>query len=155
MEKYIKSFDKQMSNKGITLVEVIVALMILTILTVAFTNLMGFNFINIFNMGEKSKAIAKAMEKTDQLNVLVWNAENTDEATAALENSDNGWVDLDDLPADNTKDCVYDFEYIPDKDLDGTNVEGYDVTVIAYYPEDFKYHVKLESFILLTPSEDI
>ncbi|SFF92909.1 prepilin-type N-terminal cleavage/methylation domain-containing protein [Desulfotomaculum arcticum] len=152
MGKTIKRLSKPNSNKGMTLVEVLVSIMILTILVVAFTNLIGWNFFSIFSMGEKSKAIAKAVEKTDQLNALVWNADDAEAAEAALQDPANGWVDFNDLPEEVTEDCVYSFTKVTDREIDGTLVDGYDVTVVVFY-HDFKFHVKLDSFILQSPEQ--
>ena len=147
MDKFINLLKKQNSNKGMTLVEVLVAITILLILVIAFTNLIGWNFTNIFIMGEKSKAIAKAMEKIDQLKAIVGNAVDSDGAIAAMQNTDIGWVESEDLLDETTKECVFYFE-TKNEEVNGTMVNGCEVTVVVYY-QDYKFHIKLDSFILL------
>ncbi|MTV49378.1 prepilin-type N-terminal cleavage/methylation domain-containing protein [Heliobacillus mobilis] len=134
----------QHSNKGMTLIEVLVAITILTILIVSFSSMLSINFSNIFIFGEQSKAIAKAKEKTDELYSIVWSANNPATASAALTNPSIGWKrDYDSLFESPT--TAYYFE-TKTKTVDGTPIQGYEVSVVVPY-EEGKYHVELKSFI--------
>ena len=51
---------------GLTLIEIILAMAILGILVVAFLPIMGNSFVNIINMGNRTKALALAQKLIDQ-----------------------------------------------------------------------------------------
>ncbi|MEG6522548.1 prepilin-type N-terminal cleavage/methylation domain-containing protein [Desulfotomaculum sp. 1211_IL3151] len=159
MDKIISLIKKQISNKGMTLVEVLISITILSIIVVAFTNLLGWSTSNIFTMGVKSQAVATAMEITDRIGHKVAITKKPEQGIAALE-GDADWVgseDFNDLYTEEskTKEHVfyYDAKYKEVEDEIGSEIEGYEVTVVVFY-EEAKYHVKLESFILQPKSSE-
>lgn len=146
----MKSLRMHNEDKGMTLVEVLVAMVILLILVVAFTSFIGWNFTSIFIMGEKSKAIASAMEKTDQLYALVWNAGDPTTAEYLLKNPEMGWKEAYEDIFDGTDGIPeYYYEKRTVEVEDGSYIsyeEGFEVTVVVSYREGM-HHVELESFI--------
>jgi len=152
MEKFIgflKMNKLKVSKEGFSLVEVLVAMLVLLILVVAFTQLLSWSFSTIFNEGRKSQAIATAMEETDKLTTIIWNAENP---ITSLENIDE-CVSSADLLKDRSKEWVFCYKQYasenPKQIIENgatKNVLGYDIAVVVFY-EQGKYYVKLESFI--------
>jgi len=152
MEKFIdflKMNKLKVSKEGFSLVEVLVAMLVLLILVVAFTPLLSWSFNTIFNEGRKSQAIATAMEETDKLTAIIWNAEKP---ITSLENIDE-CVSSADLLKDRSKKWVFCYkQYAPENPKQiiengvTKNVLGYDIAVVVFY-EQGKYYVKLESFI--------
>lgn len=159
MDKTMSLIKKQFSNKGMTLVEVLVSIIILSIIVVAFTNLLGWSSSNIFTMGVKSQAVATAMEITDRIGHEVAMTNNSEQGIAALE-GDINWVGSKDFNYLYTEDSktkeqvfYYDAKYKEVEDAITSEIEGYEVTVVVFY-EEAKYHVKLESFILQPKSSE-
>ncbi|MFL0268565.1 prepilin-type N-terminal cleavage/methylation domain-containing protein [Candidatus Clostridium radicumherbarum] len=52
-------------RKGLTLIEVIISIAILGIIAVSFLSMFSNGYINIFTMGNKSKAVVKAQSAID------------------------------------------------------------------------------------------
>lgn len=55
------------NQKGFTLVEVLISMVILGIVVFSFLNLFGTSFVNIYSMGTKDRAMAKASDIMDIL----------------------------------------------------------------------------------------
>lgn len=131
------------AEQGLTLIEVIVAMAILSLVVAAFTQLMGWSFTNIFYQGQKSKAIAAGTEKIELLAYII----TTSAAPEDDLQNDNEWVaqyeDLLDKNLSMERRFYYSKE---DYSLNGTTINGYKVTVVVFY-EDFKFHVLFEDFI--------
>ncbi|WP_449240718.1 type IV pilus modification PilV family protein [Desulfoscipio gibsoniae] len=150
MEKLVDFLKKdkiKVSKEGFSLIEVLVAIVILLILVVAFTQLLSLNFSTIFNEGRKSKAIAIAMEKTDKLTAIIWSAENPSESLEQLDEC----VACEDLLNDNSRlkewvFCYKQYTGSNPKVVDDKNITGYDIIVVVFC-KDGNCHVKLESFI--------
>ncbi len=131
---------------GFTLVEVLIAMAVLSIVILSFTQVLGFSVTGIFNEGEKSRALAEAREKTDDLFYLVASAATPEDAMAGME-ADAEWVAAADDLYDTANPAVRRFCYEPTSNVvNGVTVEGYNVTVVIYY-RDFQSKVELESFI--------
>ncbi len=120
-------------NKGFSLVEVLVAMAVLTILVVSFTIFFGWNITSIFETGQRSQAVAEAEKKLEKLHYSMDNYA-----------SDPEYVSSEDvLVKDPDRDrnfCVEEVTYV-----DGS-VEGYNVTVVVFYKNGERY-VSLSSFI--------
>jgi len=132
------------NQKGLTLIEVIIAVTILTIIAVAFIPLFSTSFSNIFAYGDKDLTMAYA---SDQMEMLYSRQpfSNVDE----LKNKLSGGQSVD------TRDDLY--SYNPDYDFnyyiegvnisDGdTDINGYKVTIVSFYREGDR-KVELSSFI--------
>jgi prepilin-type N-terminal cleavage/methylation domain-containing protein len=117
-------FYKKTGIKGFTLMEVLVAMAILTIIVVCFTFVYGWSFENIFLMGDKSKVVATAQKTFERLYIDI---------------NDNN-VEL--KPVDN-KDDLYVYSatepgnyYVEDNvtfTLEDEVVQGYKVTAVVFY----------------------
>jgi len=131
------------SEKGLTLVEVLVAMAILSLVVVAFTQLMSWSFTNIFIQGNKSKATAAAAEKIDFLTYVI----STSDTPEDVMESDDEWVaqfdDLFDMELPGERRFYYE---AVENSLNETIVDGYNVTVVVFY-QDYKFHVLFEQFI--------
>ncbi|NLX91073.1 MAG: prepilin-type N-terminal cleavage/methylation domain-containing protein [Firmicutes bacterium] len=146
MAKVVKMMRRQKSKsaeQGLTLIEVIVAMAVLSLVVAAFTQLMGWSFTNIFYQGEKSKAIAAGTEKIEQLGHII----NTSAAPEDGLQNDNEWVaQYENLFDKNLpKERRFYYEKV-NYSLNETPVNGYKVTVVVFY-EDFKFYVLFEDFI--------
>lgn len=124
------------SNQGFTLVEVLVAMVVLTIIVIAFTAFFGWNVTSIFDTGEKSRAIAKAESKLEKLYGSMENYKNDPDY---VDNCENVSIRT------GSRDCnfcvtkeAYNFQ--------GSSVDGYNVQVVVFYSNGER-HVSLSSFI--------
>ncbi|MEW5922015.1 MAG: prepilin-type N-terminal cleavage/methylation domain-containing protein [Bacillota bacterium] len=139
----MRRFNHTDTEKGFSLVEVLMAMAILCIVVVAFTQLMGWSFTNIFAQGEKSRAIAATAEKVDRLSYVIAGSDTPEVEMAADPERVAQYADLLDknIPLERR----FYFE-AAEKLLDGINVAGYNVTVAVYY-QDYRFHVLFEQFI--------
>ncbi|WP_347487622.1 prepilin-type N-terminal cleavage/methylation domain-containing protein [Desulfoscipio sp. XC116] len=131
-------YQKGTCIKGFTLVEVLVAMAILTITVVCFTFVFGWNYENIFLMGDKSKAVAKAQESIERLYVDI---NDNDVGLKRIYNPNELYI------YDETEPGNY---YIEDNvtfALEGKEVEGYKVTVIVFY-KNGERNAKISSYIM-------
>jgi prepilin-type N-terminal cleavage/methylation domain-containing protein len=127
-------------DKGFSLVEVMVALAILSILAVAFIQLMGWSFTSIFYEGEKSKAIASAKEKQEEL-AAMGNLEDINLSDPEYVSSGNLLVYNETVPLKRR------FYYFADtRPIEDEEVDGYEIAVVVFYGEG-KFHVKITNFI--------
>jgi len=122
------------SNKGFSLVEVLVALTVLVILIGAFANFLGWSVTSIFDDGQKTRAIAEAEKKLERLYYSMDNyasdqeyVGNCNEVTVKDPNRIRNF-------------CVEEVTHV------GGNVEGYNVTVVVFYKNGERY-VSISSFI--------
>lgn len=122
------------SNKGFSLVEVLVALAILVILVAAFTNFFSWNIISIIDNGQKSQAVAEAEKKLEQ---LYYSMDNYVDDPEYVSNCNDILVKQ---PDRNCNFCVEEVTYI-----DG-DVEGYNVTVVVFY-KNGERHVDIHDFV--------
>jgi len=135
-------YKKKLGVKGFTLVEVLVAMTVLTILVVCFTFTYGWSSENIFLMGEKSRAIANAQEAIERLYVNIDDevglkrVDSPDELFAYDENETGNYY---------VKSNV---SYM----LEGKEVEGYKVIAVVFY-KNGERNVKISSFIMKDTSK--
>ncbi len=151
------SFKEQ---KGLTLIEVMIALAILGIIVVAFMPLFGVTFANIYSYGSRDEAKAKAAEQLEELyaeqpfpfegdpDIVGTLKEGVDEYQGEhIEGSEN---DLHTPPkeADFNFSVEENFEPMENEE----DVKGYKVTIVFFY-QDGERHVELTSFIRGTEGE--
>ncbi len=135
------------TQKGFSLIEVIVAVSVLVILAFAFVPLFSTSFANIYTYGNKDQAMTFA---SDQLEILYASQPFSEVAdiTNLLQSEDGQEISSsDDLYI---YDQNYSFNYrIVDSftPIDGNNsVEGYSVTIVVFY-HGGERHVEISSFI--------
>lgn len=139
---------KEYDNRGMTLVEVIVAVALLSIVLIAVITLTDVTTTGIFASGAKSKAIAAAMEKADQIYYLVTSAKSADQAEANMRSS-KGWVESGNYLSEAISEPQ--FYYVKRSyEVDGFYSEGFDVTVVVFYNKG-RNHVEIQSFVLKSP----
>ncbi len=142
MIKYKNLYKKNTIEKGFSLVEVLVAMAILTIIVVCFTFAFGWSFENIFLMGDKSKAAAKAQETIERLYV------NIDDDEVGLRR-----VDSTDELYNYYEPGNYYIEPGVDYTLEDEEVEGYKVTAVVFY-KNGERNVTFNTFISNATSGD-
>ncbi|KAF1086571.1 hypothetical protein SPSYN_00290 [Sporotomaculum syntrophicum] len=121
-------------NKGFSLVEVMVALIVLVIMVGAFVNFFGWSITSIFADGEKTRAVAEAEKKLEHLHNSMDNYYTDTEYV-------NDYNDVFIKYPDRVRNfCVEEVTR-----LNGI-VEGYNVTVVVFY-HNGERHVSVSSFI--------
>ena len=127
------------NEKGFTLIEVIVSVVILSILAVSFVPLFGFSFTNIFSYGERDKAMSVASNIMEELY-----AEQPLEEEFSV--TDIAGIE------DNNDYFIYngENEFKLEKDevlvVDSADITGYKATIEVPY-KNGERHVKLTSFV--------
>jgi prepilin-type N-terminal cleavage/methylation domain-containing protein len=117
-------YKKILDVKGFTLVEVLAAMAVLTIIVVCFTFVYGWSFENIFLMGDKSKAVATAQETLERLYLDI----NDEDVGLKRVDSPDELYTYSETESGNF--------YVEDNvtyTLEGEEVEGYKVTAVVFY----------------------
>ncbi|GBF32766.1 type IV pilin PilA [Desulfocucumis palustris] len=121
------------NNKGLTLVELLVAMSVLVILTIAFTAFFGQNITSISESGQKSKATAEAEKKLERLHHSMDDYD-----------SDPEYVSSENVLTKNpNRDRNFSVDQVTY--VDG-EIQGYKVTVVVFY-KNGERHVTMTSFI--------
>lgn len=127
-------------KKGMTLIEVMIAIALLAILVSAFVMIFSTSLVNILNFGNKSKAVAYGNQAME----AIYSIQEADQGLIEAElNNMGGYKAL-------TVDAVHtyasgDFNYFVQTVSNGTN-EGYKVTIVYFYRGGDKY-IDLETFV--------
>lgn len=146
MDNKLKRASKMRDNRsGMTLIEVIIAIVLLSIVLIAIISLSNVSITGIFTAGAKSKAIAAAMEKGDQIYYIVTNAEDADQAEEDMR-STPGWVESSLYFSSVLTEPQFFYEKTS-YEVNGDYSEGFNVTVIVYFG-DGKQHVDMQFFVL-------
>ena len=129
------------NKKGMTLVEIIIAFVILAILSSAFLLIFSSSLVNILNFGEKSKSLATANQALE----AVYSIQNPTQLLIEAElDSRNGKKVI-------TEANLYDytegneFNYFIEPVDNGVST-GFQVTIVHFYYGGGKF-VDLESFV--------
>ena len=130
-------FKKMLGIKGFSLVEVLVAITVLTITIVSFTFVYGWSFENIFLMGEKSTAVAKAQNALERMYI------NINDDKIDLQRV----ISPDDLYTYSESGNYYVEENVTYTLEEDEDVVGNKVTVVVFY-KNGERHVSLSAFIL-------
>jgi len=149
MEKRMK--HRLSCSEGLTFVEVIICILIISIIAVAFLALTNVSVKGIFTAGSRSKALAAVTEKADRVYSLIIGAEDAVKAEEALR-SEDGWVAGEEhLDPENTGAQFY---YTRTAYMgDGRQSTGVDIVVAAYY-DSGKHKVEIAIFVLKTAEGD-
>lgn len=136
------------TNRGFTLVEVITSLAILGFIVLAFINLFGSSFANIFSMGEMDIAMSRAAGVLDVLYLEEVGYSDENEIIDLLEQQNVEHVsDKTELytdPPDKGKRFYIQSNYNP---FNAENiVEGYEVTIVVFQRGE-RNHATLTAFI--------
>ena len=130
---------------GFTLIEVIVAVVILLIIATTFVPIFRTSFVNIFTYGHKDKAMALASEKME---IFYANQplDNTDITNILGELNGNYVSDVNDLYTYQNNDYNYTYKdtFMPVEGED--NIVGYVITIVSFYQNGDRY-IELESFV--------
>ncbi|MGI6577570.1 MAG: prepilin-type N-terminal cleavage/methylation domain-containing protein [Eubacteriales bacterium] len=143
--------DKKMRNrilnrKGLTFVEVMICILILSIIAIAFLSLTNVSLKSIFTAGSKGKALAAVTEKSDRVYAIIIGAEDAQKAEDALR-AEEGWVEGE-LYLDTEKTGAQFYYNRTSYVADGNRSVGFDVVVVAFYGSGNK--TELASFVLKT-----
>lgn len=157
MDKRMKSSEvsghahayRALDNRGMTLVEVIISILILSILLIAILSMTDVSIRGVFAAGEQNKATAKVAEKSDQVYALIINAEDASKAEQALD-AEEGCVAGKEYLNQGSRDAQ--FYYSRSTYLaNGVPSVGFDVVVVCYYGKDTSPNkVELTTFVLKT-----
>ncbi len=130
---------------GFTLIEVIVAVVILLIIATVFVPIFRTSFVNIFTYGQKDKAMALASEKTE-IFYARQPLDNNDITNIIDELSGNYVSDVNDLYSYQNNNYNYTIEesFMPVEN--NTNISGYKITIVAFYLKGDR-HVEITSFV--------
>lgn len=129
------------NRKGVTLVEILVAFAILSVIAAAFLLLFSTSITNIFNFGAESRAVARTTENMEAL----YNLENPTGTDIEAElDAMNGKKALDSTSLYDY-DSNFNFNYYYEGSDTGLS-SGYEVTMVMFYRNGEKY-VDLKSFI--------
>ncbi|MEA1962041.1 MAG: prepilin-type N-terminal cleavage/methylation domain-containing protein [Bacillota bacterium] len=130
------------SEEGVTLIEVLVSLVILSMFVVVLSQVMGVSVTQVFSSGERAKAVALAEKKTERIYAIAVQTETLDELYSADEYSSMA----DRLTYDETLD--YKFCLVEStKSVEGQDdIEGTDVTVVTFYNNGQSY-VEITTFL--------
>ncbi len=131
------------SQEGLTLVEVIIAIMLLVIIAAAFVPLFSTSFANIFTYGHKDRAMASASELFEELYANQPFA-NADAIEVILGSSYK--VEEEDLTDYSGNDYNYHIEESFQPISGVADVDGFKVTIVYFYQDGDKY-VQLSSFV--------
>lgn len=130
------------SEEGVTLIEVLVSLVILSMFVVVLSQLMGVSVTQVFSSGERAKAVALAEKNTERIYAIAVQTETLDGLYAADEYS--SMTDL------HTYDETLDYKFCLVESTksveDQPDIEGTDVTVVAFYNNGQSY-VEITTFL--------
>lgn len=129
------------NNKGMTLVEVLIAFSILVIIAAAFLLLFSTSVVNIFNFGAESRSVANTAETME----AVYNIYSITESSIIDKLDDLDGKKITDPLTLYVYDGNFDFNYYIESSNTGL-ASGYDVTLVTFYRQGEKY-VDLTSFV--------
>lgn len=114
------------SRRGMTLIEIVIAIAILGIITAVFLSSFTTGYINIFNMGKKTKAMYQAQTMLDRISDSAMTAEETIQAL---------YPDAQEygVPGD-TDSSVKTWYHVENRTIDGQALEV--VSLLIYYGEE-------------------
>ncbi|QNO16114.1 prepilin-type N-terminal cleavage/methylation domain-containing protein [Alkalicella caledoniensis] len=115
------------NNKGFTLIEVIISILIISIIVLAFLSIFSNSVINVFSMGNKNTAMVLA---SDIMEILY--------GSQPFENIGQLNEFLDSLEGN--------FSYSVQQSTLLGEIDGFNVTIVAYYKNGDR-SVELKSFI--------
>lgn len=137
-----RAFKKQ---DGFTLVEILVAVVVLLIIATAFVPIFRTSFVNIFTYGQRDKAMALASEKMEIF--YARQPLDNNEIDKILEELSGNYIsDLNNLYNYQNNDYNYTYEdtFMP---VEGeNNIIGYKITIVAFYISGDRY-IELSSFV--------
>ena len=138
MNKIIKS------NKGVTLLEIIISLAILGIIITALVNAFSFGAINIFYSGQKSEELMNLQSIISQINSEDFSNKGDIESflTAKGYKQTSSESDL----KNKTNDKMINF-YVSNEETKN-NVKGHTVSLLAFINEDGSRYSRLSTFVI-------
>lgn len=121
-------------HQGLTLVELIIAIAILTIIVLAFLNALSGGFINIISNGNKTRALSEAQSIIDYMDAKGTDVESTLVGAFPKIKAKVDIANLLSSPYDSSKPIYYAVE---DVTVDSLTLDK--VTVIVYYQNGSRY----------------
>ncbi len=148
-------------QSGFTIVEVLVAIVLIVLLAIIFLPVFGTTVGNIFFHGEADRAMTLASDKMEEAYTRQpFSYPDYDGLKDLLEEKNGNYVDdidelydYDEKPAD--KDFNFAIEPSTPIDVDGdeyTAVVGYELTIVVFYDQGDDYE-KLTSFVRGEPDD--
>lgn len=129
------------NKKGMTLIEILIAFLLMSILTSAFLLVFSSGVVNILDFGSRSRALAAANEAMEDAYSI---QEPTQELIVAEFNALNG-NQITNLPDLYTYTAGKDFNYFIQY-TDTTVSKGFRVTIVYFFRSGEKF-IDLESFV--------
>ncbi len=117
------------SQKGLTLVEVILAISILGIMSVIFLNLFSTNFKHIFSIGEGNRALHRSANNIELL-LAIDNLDNSGIISNLEGKNGNHISDLNNI---HLKAAGKDFNFFIEEETMIDDIERFKVTIIHFY----------------------
>lgn len=138
------------SQKGLTLVEVLISMLIFGIVAFAFLNLFGSSFVNIYSMGTKDRAMTRASDVMETLyrqqNIAGGFDENDKGEISAILKDDFGASEVDKTLFNNETSFKGTYEIVFKEDF-FEGIDGYNVTIsVSYTSPSEESNVSLTSF---------
>lgn len=140
--KYIKE------QKGLTLIEVIIALAILGIITVSIITVFSNSFSNIFSLGNRSKALAEASRRMEILYTIPVEERSVDTIKNTLMDATTFYVEGETALYQSTSENIVRFMITPKtllQDHDEENT-GFGITIVVFYQNGGR-RVTLDTFL--------
>lgn len=138
------------NSKGLTLVELLISLLIISILVFAFTTFFSWNVTSIFDTGKRSEAIARAEKKLEELYYKEDRERYFSDNKYLSDPSEDEYVaNINEVTSYSSKArqfSVVPYEKTYEEDGITKTVKGYSVTVVSFYQNGERY-VTLTSFI--------
>lgn len=145
MDKRLKGHIS--GSKGLTFIEVIICILIISIIAIAFLALTNVSVRSVFAAGGRGKALAKVTEKSDRVYAIIVGAADAVKAEEALR-AEEGWVEsADRLDPEKTGAQFY---YSKTTYMaDGRHSTGFDIVVAAFF-DSGDQKVEIAAFVLKT-----
>ena len=147
MSKLFNNWEQK--EEGFSLIEILIGLVVLLVMVIIFTQSIGFNYLSIFHTGERNRATVSAQNKLELISAMALQYETLTAMKEDLAENDEEYLEefgdlneLGDTVGDGRRFTLEEAF----NDIDGEEVEGYEVTVIVFY-NNGTFHVRLISFI--------
>lgn len=111
------------NNKGLTLIEIIITIAIISIMSIAILSIFNIGIMNISKSGERTKRVLKVKEKVDE--EIIRNKEDTT-------NKDKVKVTIEEIIKD--KEVYGNIIEVKDDDIKKSNEKSFNIKITTFVP---------------------